>query len=81
MNVLNSETKQSILLDLVKQRLLPICLSIGMAAIGTLLGLVPFVLIYLMAIELLNPPIDRNYIWILAAVSVAAIFSSLCVRV
>ncbi|NJR25966.1 MAG: ABC transporter ATP-binding protein [Richelia sp. CSU_2_1] len=79
MNVLNSETKQSILLDLVKQRLLPICLSIGMAAIGTLLGLVPFVLIYLMAIELLNPPIDRNYIWILAAVSVAAIFfKSLC---
>ncbi|TAG08074.1 MAG: ABC transporter ATP-binding protein [Oscillatoriales cyanobacterium] len=71
MNVLNSETKQSILLDLVKQRLLPICLSIGMAAIGTLLGLVPFVLIYLMAIKLLNPPIDRNYIWILVAISIS----------
>ncbi|MCC3409716.1 MAG: ABC transporter ATP-binding protein [Microcoleus sp. PH2017_10_PVI_O_A] len=74
MNLQNSETKQSILLDLAKQRLLPLCLSISLAAIATLLGLVPFVIIYLMAIELLNPPIDQNYIWILAAVSVAAIF-------
>jgi ATP-binding cassette subfamily B protein len=79
MNVLTSETKQSILLDLVKQRLLPLCLSISLAVIGTLLGLVPFVLIYLMTVELLNPPIDQNYIWILAAVSVVAIFlKSLC---
>ncbi|AFY89092.1 ABC transporter ATP-binding protein [Chroococcidiopsis thermalis] len=74
-----SKTQPTIVSNLVKQRLMPLSFSVSFAAIGTLLELVPLILIYAIAIELLAPPIDPNYVWKLAAISVVAIFvKSLC---
>lgn len=46
--------------------------SAVLAAIGTLLGFVPFIVIYLVAVALLSPPIDEAYVWDLALIALAA---------
>ncbi|MBD2246551.1 ABC transporter ATP-binding protein [Nostoc sp. FACHB-888] len=40
-----------------------------LAAIATVLGLVPFILIYWIIIELFNPPADQIYVWKLTFIS------------
>jgi ATP-binding cassette subfamily B protein len=44
-----------------------------LAVIATALMLVPFVIVYLVAIDLFNPPIDTEYIWQLVFISFLAI--------
>lgn len=44
-----------------------------LAAIATVLGLVPFILIYSIVTELFNPPVDQIYIWKLAFISFVTI--------
>ena len=46
--------------------------AVLLTAIGTLLGFVPFLVIYLITVELLSPPIDGSYIWYLAIVVLLA---------
>ncbi|WP_172673849.1 ABC transporter ATP-binding protein [Methanogenium cariaci] len=43
-----------------------------LATLGTLLGFVPFVVIYLVAVALLTPPIEEAYIWNLALIALGA---------
>ncbi|HLP89911.1 MAG TPA: ABC transporter ATP-binding protein [Nostocaceae cyanobacterium] len=45
------------------------------ACFSTALGLVPFILTYLIVVELFNPPVEQNYIWTLAIISLIAIIS------
>ncbi len=47
--------------------------SCVLSVIGTALGLVPFVLIYLVLLELSGPAVDQAYIWKLVFWSIAAI--------
>ena len=47
--------------------------SCALSVIGTALGLVPFVLIYLVMLELSGPAVDQAYIWKLVFWSIAAI--------
>ena len=47
--------------------------SCALSVIGTALGLVPFVLIYLVMLELSGPAVDKAYIWNLVFWSIAAI--------
>ena len=49
--------------------------SCALSVIGTALGLIPFVLIYLVMLELWGPPadVDQAYIWKLVIWSIAAI--------
>lgn len=47
--------------------------SCALSVIGTALGLVPFVLIYLVMLELWGPVVDQAYIWKLVFWSIAAI--------
>lgn len=46
--------------------------AVMFTAIGTLLGFIPFLVIYLITIELLSPPIDGAYIWYLAIIVLLA---------
>lgn len=46
-----------------------------LACFSTVLGLVPFILTYLIVVELFNPPVEQNYIWKLAIISLIAIIS------
>ncbi|PWR74543.1 ABC transporter ATP-binding protein [Methanospirillum stamsii] len=46
--------------------------AVLLTAIGTLLGFIPFLVIYLITVELLSPPIDGSYIWYLAIVVLLA---------
>lgn len=46
--------------------------SIIAASIGTILGFIPFVAIYLITIALLTPPIQESYVWFLAGILIAA---------
>jgi len=47
--------------------------SCVLSVIGTALGLVPFVLVYLVMVELFKPVVDQAYIWNLVIWSIAAI--------
>jgi len=47
--------------------------SCALSVIGTALGLVPFVLIYLVMLELFKPVVDQAYIWTLVFWSIIAI--------
>ncbi|MBW4428331.1 MAG: ABC transporter ATP-binding protein/permease [Nostoc desertorum CM1-VF14] len=46
-----------------------------LAAIATILGLVPFILIYWIIIELFNPPTDQIYVWKLSCISFVTIIT------
>ncbi|GAB7016686.1 ABC transporter ATP-binding protein [Methanogenium cariaci] len=46
--------------------------AVVLATLGTLLGFVPFVVIYLVAVALLTPPIEEAYIWNLALIALGA---------
>jgi len=53
-----------------KGRLIASC---ALSIIGTALGLVPFILIYLVIVELMEPVVDEGYIWALVGGGIAAI--------
>ncbi|YAF94013.1 MAG: ABC transporter ATP-binding protein [Nodularia sp. CChRGM 3473] len=46
-----------------------------LSLVATALSLVPFILVYIIAIALLQPPIDQTYIWKLLLAGFVAIFS------
>lgn len=73
---MNSDTKQDSpfirLLSFAGRRKWTLCASILLSAIGTVLGFVPFVVIYLIITALLAPPVDGSYIGSLAVVVLAA---------
>lgn len=50
-------------------------LAIVLQVISTALGLIPFILVYSIAIALFNPPVDQGYIWKLAIASFVAIIA------
>ncbi|HLO49092.1 MAG TPA: ABC transporter ATP-binding protein, partial [Kamptonema sp.] len=50
-------------------------LAIVLQVICTALGLIPFILVYSIAISLFNPPVDQGYIWKLAIASLVAIIA------
>ena len=58
---------------LVGQQRNKLIASCTLSVIGTALGLVPFVLIYLVMLELSGPAVDQAYIWKLVFWSVIAI--------
>jgi ATP-binding cassette subfamily B protein IrtA len=47
--------------------------SATLAVISEIFGLIPFVVIYWVAVDLLSPPIDEPYVWGLATLAVAAL--------
>jgi ATP-binding cassette subfamily B protein len=47
--------------------------SCALSVVGTAMGLVPFILIYLVVIELMEPVVREAYIWRLVIWSVVAI--------
>ena len=53
-----------------KRRLIASC---ALSIIGTAMGLVPFILIYLVIIELMEPVVNEAYVWALVIGGVAAI--------
>ena len=61
------------LLKLAGQQRRKLIASCILAVIGTALGLVPFILIYLMVLELFNPVIDQLYVWKLVFWCIVAI--------
>nr|QNO57435.1 vitamin B12 import ATP-binding protein BtuD [Methanosarcinales archaeon ANME-1 ERB7] len=61
------------LLELAGQQRRKLIASCILAVIGTALGLVPFILIYLMVLELFNPVIDQVYVWKLVFWCIVAI--------
>lgn len=61
------------LLKLAGQQRRKLIASCILSVIGTALGLVPFILIYLMVLELFNPVIDQLYVWKLVFWCFAAI--------
>ncbi len=61
------------LLNLAGQQKNKLIASCVLSVIGTALGLVPFVLIYLVMLELFKPVIDQAYIWKLVFWSITAI--------
>ncbi|HII99672.1 MAG TPA: ABC transporter ATP-binding protein [Methanoregula sp.] len=56
------------LLSFTGQRRWLLSASVLLAAIGTILGFIPFVIIYLIISALLVPPVDGPYIWSLAVI-------------
>jgi len=60
------------LIELAGQRKGKLTASAVLAAIGTLFGFVPFIVIYLVAVALLSPPIDEAYVWDLALIALGA---------
>jgi len=62
-----------ILLNLAGRQRNKLIASCVLSVIGTALGLVPFVLIYLMMLELWGPVVDQAYIWKLVFLSITAI--------
>ena len=61
------------LLKLAGQQRRKLIASCILSVIGTALGLVPFILIYLMVLELFNPVIDQLYVWKLVFWCIVAI--------
>ncbi|VUT26824.1 MAG: putative ABC transporter ATP-binding protein [Candidatus Methanolliviera sp. GoM_asphalt] len=61
------------LLELAGQQRRKLIASCILSVIGTALGLVPFILIYLMVLELFNPVIDQVYVWKLVFWCIVAI--------
>ena len=61
------------LLELAGQQRRKLIASCILSVIGTALGLVPFILIYLMVLELFNPVIDQLYVWKLVFWCIVAI--------
>jgi ATP-binding cassette subfamily B protein len=53
-----------------KRRLIASC---ALSVIGTALGLVPFIFIYLVIVELMEPVVDEGYIWALVVGGIVAI--------
>jgi len=51
------------LLKLAGQQRRKLIASCILSVIGTALGLVPFILIYLMVLELFNPVVNQAYVW------------------
>ena len=51
------------LLELAGQQRRKLIASCAFSVLGTALGLVPFILIYLMVLELFNPAINQLYVW------------------
>ncbi|MEG4208202.1 ABC transporter ATP-binding protein [Microcoleus sp. Pol7_A1] len=50
-------------------------LAVVLQVISTALGLIPFILVYSIALTLFNPPVDQGYIWKLAIASLVAIIA------
>jgi len=61
------------LLQLVRPQKRRLIASCALSVIGTALGLVPFILIYLVIVELMEPVVDEGYIWALVGGGIAAI--------
>ena len=61
------------LLELAGQQRRKLIASCILSVIGTALGLVPFILIYLMVLELFNPVINQLYVWKLVFWCIVAI--------
>lgn len=75
---MNADTKQDSsfirLLSFAGRRKWTLFSSVFLSVISTVFGFIPFVVIYLITIELLDPPIDLSYIGYLAIVMLVASF-------
>ncbi len=63
-------------MDVARKRMWALALAAGLATLSAGLGLVPYVLVYLISVHLFfRPPAeaDASYVWLLAGLSVAAI--------
>ena len=60
-------------LQLIEKQKGTLIASCVLSLIGTALGLVPYILIYLMILELFNPVINQAYLWKLVFWSITAI--------
>ncbi len=61
------------LLRLAGQKRSWLTASAILGVLSEVFGLIPFVVIYLVAVDLLNPPIDGAYVWGLATAALAAL--------
>jgi ATP-binding cassette subfamily B protein IrtA len=68
-----TQAEKMTLFSLARQHRLKLSLSALFAVLSSALSLAPFYIIYLIAVELLEPPIDQDLVWQLAGIFVGAV--------